>query len=151
MVEELVKIVKYKFCWSYTQVMAGIILENLRPQLKSAKIDFLLPVPLAGSRKKWRGFNQAEILAMHIGTELRIPVESHALRRRNERTNQAKLNKQERQSLNNDYEVHPTKLYHQTVCLIDDVVTTGATLEACAAALHEKGTRKIYGLTFAAA
>lgn len=131
--------------------MSEIILDSLQQDILTAKIDFLVPVPLAPARKRWRGFNQAESLAKELGKKLDLPVESHSLRRTTSRTNQAKLNKDERQSLEHDYVARPDFVTGKTLCLVDDVVTTGATLEACAVALSKVGTKKIYGLTFAAA
>lgn len=151
MAHELVKAVKYDRYWSYTKIMARLMFHSFESQLRDAGVEVFLPVPLASQRKRWRGFNQAECLAQELGKLLNLPIETHALRRTTARTNQAKLNKVERQSLEHDYMARPNFLTSKTVCLVDDVTTTGATLEACAAALNQVGIQKIYATTFAAA
>lgn len=149
--QDIVKTVKYDRFWSYSEVMAQLVFRCLETEIRAAEISVFVPAPLASSRKKWRGFNQAETLAKNLGKQFSLPVETHALRRRTARINQAKLNKAERQLLEHDYVARPHTLKNSTVCLVDDVTTTGATLEACAAALYKVGIQKIYGLTFAAA
>jgi len=151
MAQNLVKAVKYDRYWSYTKIMARSMFRSLESPIRTEGIEVFLPVPLAPKRRKWRGYNQAESLAQELSRLIDLPVDTHSLRRITARTNQAKLNKQERQSLEHDYQARPDFLAGKTVCLVDDVTTTGATLEACAVALHEVGIQKIYATTFAAA
>jgi len=149
--QDMVKAVKYERYWRYTNVMASLMFLSLENQICEAGVEVFVPVPLAPKRRRWRGFNQAESLAQELGKKYNLPVETHALRRTTSRTNQAKLNKAERQSLKHDYLARPNSLIGKTVCLVDDVTTTGATLEACALALNQVGIQKIYATTFAAA
>jgi ComF family protein len=106
-----------------------------------------IPVPLHGSRRRRRGFNQAADLAMQLG----IPVVS-ALRRLRATDSQIDLPAAQRHRNVRDAFAatrHAASLRGSTVVLIDDVSTTGATLEACARALKENGVREVRALTAA--
>ncbi len=107
----------------------------------------VIPVPLHGSRRRSRGFNQAADLAGHLG----LPV-AHALIRTRETSTQTALPAEERRA-NVASAFRPARsaaaLRGTTVLLVDDVRTTGATLDACAAALKEAGVLKVVALTAA--
>src|SRR5204862_6556651 len=106
-----------------------------------------VPVPLHASRRRSRGFNQAFDLARHLG----LPV-SKALRRVRATTAQTGLPAAQRHR-NVRHAFAPTRharvLAGAIVVLVDDVSTTGATLEACARALKEAGVREVRALTAA--
>lgn len=106
-----------------------------------------IPVPLHGSRRRSRGFNQAADLARHLG----LPV-VHALVRTRETRTQTALPAEERRA-NVAAAFLPTRhvaaLRGATVLLVDDVRTTGATLDACATALKDAGVRRVVALTAA--
>lgn len=109
--------------------------------------DFVVPVPLHPSRRRERGFNQAEDLSIHIG----LPVVP-ALRRVRRTSAQADLPASQRhRNVKDAFAVRDTAgvLDGKIVVLIDDVSTTGATLDACARALKEGGVREIRALTAA--
>jgi ComF family protein len=106
-----------------------------------------IPVPLHGSRRRSRGFNQAADLARHLG----LPV-AHALVRVRETSTQTALPAEERRAnVTSAFRPAPgaAALRGTTVLLVDDVRTTGATLDACAAALKEAGVRRVVALTAA--
>jgi len=113
----------------------------------------IIPIPLSKKRRRWRGFNQAEILARgfaaHFGYEL-----SDRLKRIKHRPAQASLNERER--LKNisgvfayDNSSPAADISGRTIILVDDVVTTGATLNEAALALRAQGATKVYGLVLA--
>lgn len=110
-------------------------------------VDAVVPVPLHPSRQRARGFNQAADLARHLG----IPV-SPALRRVRATLSQAALPSARRHgNVRGAFAAAGTAraLRHRTVLLVDDVSTTGATLEACARVLKEEGVREVRALTAA--
>jgi ComF family protein len=109
--------------------------------------DFVVPVPLHPSRRRERGFNQAEDLARHIGLPV-IP----ALRRVRRTSSQAELPAAQRHGNVKDafaVQCPAPALERKIVVLIDDVSTTGATLDACAKALKDGGVREVRALTAA--
>ncbi|MFN8593927.1 MAG: phosphoribosyltransferase family protein [Thermomicrobiales bacterium] len=112
--------------------------------------DLLVPVPLHRSRLKERGFNQALVIAGELERTLLIPVADCLARTR--RTNaQAQLAAHERSSNVADAfaVIDPDAVRGAAVLLIDDVVTTGATLGACADVLRQAGARAVSAATLA--
>jgi len=112
----------------------------------------LIPVPLSPTRQRERGFNQSELLATALAARWRIPVWSSALGRTRATQTQTRLTPAERSS-NVAGAFRATDAAHSTlrgahVVLVDDVVTTAATLNACAEALFAGGARILSYITF---
>jgi len=112
--------------------------------------DVVVPVPLHFTRRYSRGFNQAADLASHVG----LPV-LHALRRRRVTATQTELPEHERhRNVDDAFTVRwgaSARLRDSVVVVVDDVSTTGATLDACARVLLEAGAREVRALTAARA
>ena len=108
--------------------------------------DLVVPVPLFRSRRRARGFNQAADLARHIG----LPV-VHALGRLRNTPSQTDLPAARRHAnVKNAFRaIRPNEVIGACVVLVDDVSTTGATVEACARALLDAGAREVRALTAA--
>lgn len=101
------------------------------------KPDLIVPVPLHPRKLKERGYNQSEHIAQGLGTVLNIEVDTNTLVRAVNTTSQTKKNRFARyENLDGAFTIkHPDKLQGKHVMLIDDIVTTGATLEACSIVL----------------
>lgn len=110
----------------------------------------LVPVPLHPARRRERGFNQAELLARELARLLDAPLSTGALRRAVDTPSQVSMRGVD-ERLRNIHgafaAAHP--LDGETVVLVDDVTTTGATLSEAAHALLSAGAARVYGLTFA--
>ncbi len=108
--------------------------------------DVILPIPVHPARKRMRGYNQAEILAEKLGTALGIEVCKDLLIRVKKTRPQKELNNEER--LRNLQEAFvlskPVPRSYRTVILIDDIYTTGSTMEACTRKLKEAGVCRVY-------
>ena len=114
--------------------------------------DVIVPVPLHHSRLKERGYNQSELLAKQLGKLLSLPVNNTTLQRIRRTESQVKLGAKERHKNVADAFVCSNKqLVNQKILLIDDVCTTGSTLDACAAALKQGGVISVWGLILAKA
>ncbi len=112
--------------------------------------DLLVPVPLHPRRLRERGFNQATLLAQRLSGETSIPVEGHWLQRVRHTQPQVELSASERlANVEGAFVYHGPSLAGRAVCLIDDLCTTGATLQACGAALHSAGARSVWAYTLA--
>jgi len=114
-------------------------------------VDGIVAVPMHMTRLAERGFNQAEVITSALHWELGLPILS-GVERLEQRSSQVLLSRQGRlHNLKGIFEVSQPKYFQgRSVWLIDDVTTTGATLEAVAEVLRESGVRKIYGLCLAA-
>jgi ComF family protein len=116
----------------------------------SPPVETMVPVPLGWMRRRTRGYNQSELLAGEISRITELPVERHALRRRRQTSPQARQRDavSRRENMRAAFEAGPRPA-SGSVLLIDDVATTGATLDACARVLLEAGASEVYALTFA--
>ncbi len=114
------------------------------------EIDFCVPVPLHQSRQRARGYNQSEWLAKGIAEILEIPQRTDVLEKRSTTSSQTKKKRWWRWK--NALDVYKSKvlLNGEHVLIVDDVVTTGATLEACATALLGAGAGKVSIIAMAA-
>lgn len=105
------------------------------------KYDLIVPVPLHRTRERRRGYNQSAVFATGLSEVLGIPCEHRLLVRTKKTTTQTRKSRTERwQNVENIFEViHPGKITGKRVLIVDDVITTGATLESCALSLLKAG------------
>lgn len=116
----------------------------------SPPVDMIVPVPLGWLRRRTRGYNQSELLGSEIARESGLPLERHALRRTRRTAPQARQPDAVSRRENVRGAFGPgSRPVRGNVLLIDDVSTTGATLDACAQALLASGSASVYALTFA--
>ena len=111
----------------------------------------LVPVPLAPARERERGYNQSECIAAGLGPLWNLPVRTDLLARTRATATQTRLTPGERQrNVANAFRSLADRgsLRGLHLILVDDVVTTAATLNACAAALHDGGVRIVSFVTF---
>lgn len=112
--------------------------------------DVIVPVPLHRSRQRERGYNQAALLAREVGRWLAVPVDEKLLVRAAAAPAQARsASREERQANVAGAFKAQREAIGKSVVIVDDVTTTGATLQACAATLRQAGARRLWGLTFA--
>jgi ComF family protein len=119
------------------------------PQALAA--DVVVPVPLHPTRLRERGYNQAELIARPLARRLRLPLRSYLLVRTRPRPDKLKLSRQERwRSVRGAYALRQgSRVDNLRVLLVDDVFTTGATLDACSRALRQAGAARVVALTAA--
>ncbi len=120
------------------------LLVHLGDWIRQLSPEVLVPVPIHKKRMRFRGFNQAEILARIVGGGLGIPVDTEYLVRTQNTKPQKELDLTTRIfNLRKSFAVTKQGISYQNVLLVDDIYTTGATLEACAAVLKQYGTQYI--------
>jgi ComF family protein len=111
----------------------------------------LVPVPLSPSRARERGYNQSELLARGLAGLWGIPMWPECVQRAKATTTQTRLTPEDRRrNVRGAFRAVPDAVNFRGahLVLVDDVITTGATLNACAAALHEAGARIVSYVTF---
>ncbi len=125
--------------------------EVVAGQPKELAADVVVPVPLHATRLRERGYNQAELIGRPLASRLGLPFRSCLLVRTRPRPDKLKLTRQERWStVRGAFAMREAgRVDNLRVLLVDDVLTTGATLDACARALRKAGAARIAGLTVA--
>jgi ComF family protein len=141
LVRKAVHTLKYKRIPAVYHALA-LAMDHALP-VASTDATVLCPVPLHWTRRFWRGFNQAELLAEALGHYRHMPVCS-VLKRRRPTGRQARRGRKDRLvAMQDAFAARTGFAVPKTVILIDDVVTTGATLSACAAALRAAGAQSV--------
>lgn len=141
---------KYAGRREYARYYGEEIVRRLGRFIRVWKPDALVPVPVHYTRKRERGYNQAEVLAKVIGGKMGIPVEGRLIRRVRKTLPQKLLGDRERQNnLKRAFKIDRNDVKLKTVIIIDDIYTTGSTVDACAAALKCAGVKKVYFITAA--
>lgn len=141
---------KYAGRQEYARFYAEAIVEKLGEAIRAWKSDALVPVPIHRTRRRERGYNQAELLAREIGRRMDIPVDSHVIRRVKKTLPQKQLDDAERQNnLKRAFKIERNDVKLERVIIVDDIYTTGSTIDACAAELKRAGVEKVYFITAA--
>lgn len=116
--------------------------------IRSWKIEAIVPVPLHRQRMEKRGYNQAEIIARELAEGLGLPMESRAVRRvLNTRPQKELDDKERRRNIRKAFVC--TKLPWKKVLVVDDIYTTGSTIDGVSLALKRAGVQEVYFLTIA--
>ncbi len=136
---------KYNNMRSYGRYFASEIVKAKGKDIKMVNPEVLIPIPVHKSKLIKRGYNQAELLADELGSMLNIPVEKDILKRTINTLPQKELDNQERENnLKKAFVCGDKIVKYNKVMLVDDIYTTGATIEACAGALKNAGIKQIY-------
>jgi len=114
------------------------------------QIDLITAVPLNKKRRKERGYNQAEVLAKPVARRLKIPYSTDLIQRVKPTVSQVGLSLMDRQmNVSNAFLAVPAMVKSKNILIIDDVATTSSTIDACAKALMDAGTKNVFAITLA--
>lgn len=131
--------------------LAEMAVASIKEHYNDIIFDLVTYVPLHNKKFRKRTYNQAAIIATHISKKIHVPLAGDLITRVRDTGTQTKLNFYERKK--NMYQAFQTvnakKLRHKTILLVDDVMTTGATVNACAKALKKGGALDVYVITIA--
>ena len=146
-------ILKYKFqeeAYLY-KTFVNFLLKNENFFEKIKKYDTIVPVPISKKRLKERGYNQSELIAKEIAYNSELKLETASLFKTKNIIEQSKLNKEERlKNIQGVYKLtNMEKLYKKKILLVDDIYTTGSTVNECARVLRKAQPRNIGVFTLA--
>lgn len=147
---------KYKNRREYAQFFSKEICQVLGPWIRQCNVEWIIPIPMFPGKERKRGYNQAQILAANIGRKMEISLLEDGLVKLQETKQQKDLTARERQKnleaafgIGFSAEKAGEKLVGKRILLIDDIYTTGATVDAAAKVLLREGVAAVYVLTVA--
>lgn len=146
-------ILNYKFkdkAYLY-KTISNFLIKNKEFCEKVKSYDIIMPVPISKKRFKERGYNQSLLIAKHIAQNLKINLENNCLYKHKNIIEQSKLNKEERaENIKGVYSIkNEEKIKNKKILLIDDIYTTGSTVNECCKMLIKANSNKIGVLTIA--
>lgn len=153
LVQKIIKAYKYNFIKDLARPISKIIinyLNSLGPRIDLSD-SIIIPVPLHRRRFNYRGYNQALLLAESVAKEFDLNIIQNCLLRIRNKKPQAELEKEKRmKNVQGVFKcLDSEKIKNKNIILIDDVYTTGATMNECARILKENGAKKVIGLAIA--
>lgn len=147
------KIIEFKFedkGYLY-KMFAKIILSDKKTCNFIKKYDVIIPVPISKKRKKKRGYNQSELVANELAQKLNQDIWTDIIIKKKDNKPQSELNKLERiKNVEDIYEINkPIEVKNKKVLLLDDIYTTGSTVNEIARKLKQNQTQEIGVITLA--
>jgi ComF family protein len=159
LIRDLIKNLKYNFVQELAEPLSQLLIKALKDlkfvrQLADCNLDFIIvPIPLHVHRLKYRGFNQAELIAQKVAQHFNLEINNNILIRKIFTEPQAKFKdnyEKRKANLKNIFEICPNKsIEEKIIILIDDVATTGATLIEAAKVLKANKAKEVWALTIA--
>ncbi|MDE6912393.1 MAG: ComF family protein [Lachnospiraceae bacterium] len=139
---------KYKKRCEYAAFYAEEIYRHFKTEILNMGADAIIPIPLHKSRLKSRGYNQAELIAAHLSRLTGIPLEKNLVKRVRKTVPQKQLDARARQNnLKKAFNIKPNVVKLNKTILIDDIFTTGSTIDAVAKELKRRGVETVYFIT----
>ncbi|MBO5474467.1 MAG: ComF family protein [Lachnospiraceae bacterium] len=139
---------KYRGRQEYAEYYAACMADKLAGWIMECRPDALIPVPIHRSKKRIRGYNQAEALARRLHERTGIPVETELIKRVRRTAPMKDLSASERQNnLKRAFKICRNDVKLSTIIIIDDIYTTGSTIDAMSYELRKAGVKHIYFVT----
>lgn len=141
---------KYGGRREYADFFGEQMAEYLGDFIRTVQPEALIPIPLHPRRRAVRGFNQAELLARSVGVHMELPVYADLLSRVKDTVPLKRLNKKDRQNnLKKAFNIKGNDVKLKTILIVDDIYTTGATIDEAAKVLKSAGVEHIYFVALA--
>lgn len=151
-IRKLVRIFKYNYCYEAEEALRRLVLKFLgKYEYAMPQAELIAPVPLHLARLQSRGFNQSALIARRIGEVLNLNCKEDALLRIKNNIPQVEVDENEREInvrgvfIAQDAEV----IQNKSIMLVDDVYTSGSTMQECARVLRGAGARAVHGFVIA--
>lgn len=152
-VQRMIHTYKFEYIQPLAKDLSRYMIQTYDAHYANENIDAIVPVPLHKSRQRQREFNQSFLLAQYVAKHSDLPLQNDWIIRSRKTQPQTTLNLDERmKNIQNAFSVSkPDAVIDQTILLIDDVVTTGSTINELSRILHEHGAKRILVLSLARA
>lgn len=149
-IREAIHSLKYKQNIALGHILAKQLINVINQS--NWKVDLIIPIPLSDSHYKQRGYNQSALISRFISKSINIHHSNDAVVRIRDTKTQISLDIKERfTNLDGAFWGNPAKLNTRSVLIIDDVITTGATMQSCAKEVIDAGAKQVYCLSVARA
>ncbi|MBQ3666146.1 MAG: ComF family protein [Lachnospiraceae bacterium] len=140
--------IKYRNKREYVDFYTDEIVKRYSEEIRYWKPDLLIPVPLHKKKQLKRGYNQAEVIAVALGRKLKIEVDTKSLKRIANTMPQKELNElQRKKNLANAFQSDSKNIIGKNIVVIDDIYTTGSTIDECTKILIEAGAHNVHFIT----
>ncbi len=148
---EVVHKFKYGRQASLGKPLGQLMAQACQPWFRPSALDLIIPVPLHRRRLRWRGFNQSVLLGRRIGREWGIPLDPFVLTRKTETPPQSTLSLKERKpNVRGAFSLAPRRtVAKMRLLLVDDIYTSGATVNECTRVLLQAGAQDVQVVTLA--
>jgi ComF family protein len=152
-VQPMMHALKYQSQTNIAELLGELIAEKMQNSQRFNHIDLIVPVPLHPKKEKLRGFNQSWVVAKAISNATGIKAKKNILERTQHTSTQTQKNRSERwQNVSTAFRVKDKQsVAHKNILLVDDVITTGATAEACLQECKKNGAGNLYFVSAAIA
>ena len=139
----------YKFKYhnrrGYARFYGEVISKVYGRQILQWNCDVIIPIPIHNKRRVKRGYNQAELIGRNLGEKLNIPIDVKYLFRVENTRPMKELDKTARKkNVEKAFKIYKSVVKYKKIILVDDIYTTGSTIDACAKALLEAGAAEVY-------
>lgn len=151
--QKIIHELKYKQRFQIGVFLGEVIGEKVKEKIDEWIIDLIIPVPLHPAKKAERGYNQSDYIAKGLSNKLNISYSTKIIKRKKYTTSQTKLHSDKREENVKDAFLIKKKdlIKNKNILLVDDVITTGATINSCGKVLKENGAKQIYAASVAVA
>lgn len=152
-IQSIIHSMKYENKFKIGLFLGNVLEKHIKSEIVSWQIDAVIPVPLHRLKRAERGYNQSFYIAEGLSKPTNIPLLKDVVKRKKFTESQTKLNLSEREkNVKDAFSVRKTdKIKNKNVLLIDDVITTGATINECGSALLKGGAKSVYAASVAIA
>ena len=141
---------KYSGRQEYADFYAEAAMKYLGRELRAMKADAIIPVPMYPKKQRKRGYNQAEVLAKALGKRLDVPVRNDVVERVRDTVPMKMLDSSERRSnLKKAFNISQNDVEFKCIILVDDIYTTGSTIDELARGFRRHGVNRIFFVTLA--
>lgn len=147
--QDILHALKYYNKFQVGKFLGGLIANQVGEQVKTWNADMIIPVPLHSLKKAERGYNQSELICKGISKVLSIPTKSNVLKRSRYTLSQTTMTLEERKENVHKAFVMKKNVTGKRIIIVDDVLTTGATITECGRVLKENGAEEVYALSVA--